>query len=61
MKSSEEWIQRIEKDPKSSLWIKQGLRSALKRDPVEAQNDAQVLLFVLKLKWEECQKTGVLK
>lgn len=34
-------------DPAASYWIKDALRSALTRDPVDAVNDAEVLAKVL--------------
>lgn len=37
-------------DPAASYWIKDALRSALTRDPVDAVNDAEVLAKILKHK-----------
>lgn len=34
-------------DPSASFWLRQSLRSALERDPVDALNDALVLASVL--------------
>jgi hypothetical protein len=34
-------------DPAASFWIKEALRSALARDPVDAANDAEVLAELL--------------
>ncbi len=34
-------------DPAASRWLKEALRSALKRDPVDAANDAEVLATLL--------------
>jgi hypothetical protein len=34
-------------DPAASLWLKDSLRSALRRDPVDAANDAEVLARLL--------------
>ena len=34
-------------DPTSSYWIKDALRAALERDPVDAANDAEILALVL--------------
>ena len=34
-------------DPGASDWLKEALRSALKRDPVDAANDAEVLATLL--------------
>jgi len=35
-------------DPCASFWIKNALRSALERDPVDALNDAELLVNVLQ-------------
>ena len=35
-------------DPCASFWIKNALRSALERDPVDALNDAEVLVNILQ-------------
>jgi hypothetical protein len=35
-------------DPGASDWFKMALRSALERDPVDAANDAEVLVSVLR-------------
>jgi hypothetical protein len=35
-------------DPAASFWLKNALQSALNRDPVDALNDAEVLVVVLK-------------
>jgi tRNA isopentenyl-2-thiomethyl-A-37 hydroxylase MiaE len=40
-------IPEVLADPCSSYWLKDTLRSALKRDIVDAANDAQVLAEVL--------------
>ena len=40
-------IARVLSDPCASFWLKQALRSALTRDPVDAANDAEVLLCLL--------------
>ncbi len=34
-------------DPAASFWLKDALRSALERDPVDAANDAMVLARLL--------------
>lgn len=34
-------------DPAASFWLRQSLRTALERDPVDALNDALVLASVL--------------
>lgn len=35
-------------DPAASFWLKNALRSALNRDPVDALNDAEWLVVALK-------------
>lgn len=35
-------------DPAASFWLKNALRSALDRDPVDASNDAELLVVALK-------------
>jgi hypothetical protein len=40
-------IEDILHDPAASLWLKAALRTALERDPVDAANDAEVLLRIL--------------
>lgn len=37
-------------DPTTRTWLKDALRAALRRDPVDAVNDAEVLLEVLKVR-----------
>ncbi len=41
------------RDPAASFWLKDALRSALLRDPVDAANDAEVLAKLLD---SRCQK-----
>jgi hypothetical protein len=40
-------IEDVLRDPAASLWLKATLRTALERDPVDAANDAEVLLRIL--------------
>ncbi len=40
-------IEEVLRDPAASLWLKAALRTALERDPVDAANDAEVLLRLL--------------
>lgn len=40
-------IHEILLDPAASFWLKNALRSALERDPVDAANDAEVLAQLL--------------
>jgi len=46
-------IDRTLHDPAASYWLKNSLRSALSRDPVDAANDAEVLARLLS---ERCQE-----
>lgn len=38
----------ISNDPAASNWLKAALQGALERDPVDAVNDAQILLEALQ-------------
>jgi hypothetical protein len=40
-------IEEILLDPAASFWLRNALRSALTRDPVDAANDAEVLARLL--------------
>lgn len=40
-------IEEVLRDPSASFWLKAALRSALARDPVDAANDAEVLVRLL--------------
>jgi hypothetical protein len=40
-------IDEVMGDPTASSWLKDALRSALARDPVDAANDAEVLALLL--------------
>ncbi len=42
------------RDPAASFWLKDALRSALSRDPVDAANDAEVLARLLE---QRCRST----
>lgn len=37
----------LNSDPSASTWLKDSLRSALKRDPVDAANDSELLATIL--------------
>jgi hypothetical protein len=52
MKISER-LNTILNDPSASYWFKDSLRSALRRDIVDAANDAEVLAEVLADRCEE--------
>lgn len=40
-------IEAVLEDPAASFWLKDALRSALLRDPVDAANDSEVLARLL--------------
>lgn len=40
-------IEEVLRDPAASFWLKNALRSALARDPVDAANDAEILARLL--------------
>ena len=40
-------IEAILQSPTVSFWVKDALQSALKRDPVDAANDAEMLAAIL--------------
>jgi hypothetical protein len=44
-------IERVLRDPAASFWLKEALRTALARDPVDAANDAEVLARLLDGRW----------
>jgi predicted nucleic acid-binding protein len=45
--------ERILADESASNWIKNALRVAVTRDPVDAANDAEILASVLRYRAEE--------
>lgn len=40
-------LERVSRDPSSSSWLRFALFSALRRDPVDAVNDAEYLFDIL--------------
>ncbi len=56
--NSQDWINQIFMDPTVSKWLKQGMTSALKRDPVDVLNDARTLAEILRIRWEEMRVSG---
>lgn len=50
-----EFAERLLNDRASSSWLRSGLASALRRDPVDSANDAELLLAVLLARLEEVQ------
>jgi uncharacterized protein (DUF2384 family) len=53
-------IQAVMTDPAASGWVKTALESALKRDPVDAVNDAELLLAVLTRRLDNIFRHAVL-
>ena len=49
--------EQIEANPADSYWLKDALRAALRRDVVDAANDAEVLAKVLVLRCDEVLST----
>jgi hypothetical protein len=43
-------VDELLRDPSTSFWLRNALRSALQRDPVDAANDADMLARVLDQK-----------
>ncbi len=41
-------VAEVLSDPAASYWLKNALRAALSRDPVDAANDAEVLARILE-------------
>lgn len=48
-------LEEVLRDPAGSLWLKDALRSALARDPVDAANDADVLVRLLDRRCRKIQ------
>jgi hypothetical protein len=48
-------IDQILNDPATSYWLRDALRSALKRDIVDAANDAEALAELLKARLGKIQ------
>lgn len=44
---------RIINDPAASTWLQTSITTALRRDPVDATNDAELLLSILSARLEE--------
>ena len=51
-------IAQVLADPAASFWLKDALRSALTRDPVDAANDAAVLAQLLHQRCQEILGQG---
>jgi hypothetical protein len=48
-----EGVSRLESSPATSYWLMDAVRDLDKRDPVDALNDAETLVFLFKLKLGE--------
>lgn len=53
---AEAFAERLLNDCASSHWLRSALASALRRDPVDAAQDAELLLSVLLAKLEEVEQ-----
>ena len=51
-------IAEVLADPAASFWLKDALRSALLRDPVDAANDAEILAQLLDQRCEAILRRG---
>ncbi len=51
-------IEQVLADPAASSWLKDALRSAMDRDPVDAANDAEVLAELLDRRCHELLRRG---
>jgi hypothetical protein len=51
-------IEQVLTDPAASFWLKECLRSALDRDPVDVANDAEVLAQLLDRRCQEILSRG---
>lgn len=58
--STTDLIPAICNDPSASCWLKDALNALLKRDPVDAVNDAEVLAEVMRSRLSEtlCVRGG---
>lgn len=52
-KPAREWAAELQADPATSYWLKSALTSQLTRDPVDAVNDAELLLEILNRRLRE--------
>ena len=51
-------IEHVLADQAASVWLRDALRSALDRDPVDAANDAEVLAQLLDQRCQETLRRG---
>lgn len=50
-------LDQIRTNPASSFWLRDAIDSSLKRDPVDALNDAEILVQLLKARLEAIQES----
>ncbi len=53
MSESVNKINEVLANPDASKWLKQGLASAIRRDPVDAYADAETMEWLLGMRWSE--------
>jgi hypothetical protein len=46
-------IRDVLKSPASSYWLTNALQSAERRDPVDVLRDAETLVHIFKMRWDE--------
>lgn len=49
----DEAVSRLENSPATSYWLMEAVRDLKRRDPVDALNDAEALLHVIKMRYRE--------
>ena len=49
-------LEKLLSDPATSFWLKAALRSALTRDPLDAERDAGTLYLLLRCRAEQALK-----
>lgn len=49
-------LEKLLSDPATSFWLKSALRSALTRDPLDAERDAGTLYLMLRCRAEQALK-----
>ena len=57
-RDADERIRHMLNDPAASRWLRNALRAALDRDPVDAANDAEILGEVLNARAEAVLKSA---
>ncbi|MGB8421380.1 hypothetical protein HHL24_35395 [Paraburkholderia sp. RP-4-7] len=56
--SSVELAAKICSDPSASYWLKEAIKALLKRDPVDAVNDSEVLAEIMRARLSEIEFFG---